>query len=408
LNPRTYNADPKQFAVNLVMGCVISAVSSTAGNFAGRLGQQLASESRVQIVLDQESGQFLLLGAGDEPVPVTPLGNEGENSLRFRAADGTEFTTSIETTDVQLVKSAEPDMLKNVSPATKELAARVDALAAAKGDSVARRKIYELLLEDSPGVSDELKAQFLHEAEGNLAKIEAEQAAISAELATGPSPERSRDLLKKQIAPEEMMSKALATTVRNAPEAYTLKGSPIDPTAVHSDDGMSRVIGLESAYSRYMSKDTHAQLEQLGIHNARQFIEQVRARPDVFTQEYILSLLDPNAAISGNGDIGWWSVVGNSEAGNVNELIDELALNPDSYRGGAIRFTLTPEQAHDAQMRKPTPLDGMFFKEWAESPGTQMGTTGGGASEAVIRPVKVSETTSGDSSTEVFLEKRTP
>ncbi|MEZ0369481.1 MAG: hypothetical protein ACAI44_10380, partial [Candidatus Sericytochromatia bacterium] len=42
LNPRTYNADPKQFAVNLVMGCVISAVSSTAGNFAGRLGQQLA------------------------------------------------------------------------------------------------------------------------------------------------------------------------------------------------------------------------------------------------------------------------------------------------------------------------------------------------------------------------------
>lgn len=406
LNPRTYDADPKTFLVNLVMSCAVSAVTNVAGAAASSLGSRLAASDRVQIVLDQESGQFMLLGAGEEPIPVTPIvdkgGNEGENQLRFRAADGTEFTTGLESTSVQLVERKQPDMLAHVSPATRAEATRLEQLAIARGDSTARRKLYEVMLEDAAGIPDELKLKFMQSIEAQLPVIEAEQAELRTKLANPALSHEDRlKLLARQVEPDAYLSAAMGRVVSKNPEIYTLKGNPIPSTAIKPGDPLTRVVGLGNVYKYMMSKEAHQMLSARGITNEKQFIAQVRA--GAFSEQELLAMLDSQKLIAGGNNMGWWATQGNSKATSVDELIIELALSPKDYEGGGIRFAISAEQAQAQDMRKTTAFDGMGFKEWWESPGTVTGTTGGGRSEGVIKPVPMTEATS-NGGTRVFFE----
>jgi hypothetical protein len=130
--------------------------------------------------------------------------------------------------------------------------------------------------------------------------------------------------------------------------------------------------------------DTH------GITTGKEFAALVAKNPSVFNK----GMLDMNAEIGGQNATAWWSPRGESKATTAAELVQELALDPKSYQGGAIRVTVSPEVAHANSFKKPTAFDGMMFGEWVnESSGSEFGVTRGGKPEVVAPPIKLSDVT---------------
>lgn len=169
-------------------------------------------------------------------------------------------------------------------------------------------------------------------------------------------------------------------------------GEPIPLAALQEQGALSRVVGLSSVWDHGMLDPVHKQRlsDTYGISSGAEFAELVAKTPGVFDK----SMLNPNAEISGKNATAWWSPKGESKATTAAELIQELALDPKYYKGGAIRVTVSPEAAHANQFKKPTAFDGMMFGEWVnETSGASFGVTRGGKPEAVAPPVKLSQVT---------------
>lgn len=169
-------------------------------------------------------------------------------------------------------------------------------------------------------------------------------------------------------------------------------GEPIPLQALQEQGALSRVVGLSSVWDHGMLDPGHKQrlADTYGISSGAEFAELVSKTPGVFDK----SMLNPNAEISGKNATAWWSPKGESKATTAAELIQELALDPKYYKGGAIRVSVSPEAAHANQFKKPTAFDGMMFGEWVnETSGASFGVTRGGKPEAVAPPVKLSQVT---------------
>ncbi len=254
---------------------------------------------------------------------------------------------------------------------------RMDSLAEARegsispeqrtGDQIGREKLTFLLNDKSDMLTDTQKTEYLNYVETRLA-----------------------DPANAKKSVHDIMQEV----VSDFPEKFTHQGNKIPMEALIGKT-IDRAINLESVYGRHMTLESQIDvLCKYGVASAERFALSTQSNPHIFNT----GLLDMNSLLSGRNDVGWWSIsesqvplTEGSTAGpskSMERLIHELALDPEFYTGGAVRFSLTAEQAFAAGLSKPTPLDGVPFKEWVEaSANSATGRTAGGAPEGVLSKV---------------------
>ncbi|MGE3727651.1 MAG: hypothetical protein AB7I41_18985 [Candidatus Sericytochromatia bacterium] len=217
-----------------------------------------------------------------------------------------------------------------------------------------QKKIHQILNEAASGITAEIKAEFFKRVEGAL-----------------------QDPKYKDKSVFEVMQQV----VSDDPKLFTKQGERIPLDALKAEGTFSRVVTMTAVYREFMSEATRARLkDEFGITNDKAFAAHVKADPSFFS----MKLIDPNALISGGNETGWWSVKGQSEAQSTEALAQELAVDPKRYEAGTLRFSIEPEVLYQAEVRKPTALDGMF-KEWVDVPPDQvLGKTEGNKSEGVV------------------------
>jgi hypothetical protein len=229
-------------------------------------------------------------------------------------------------------------------------------------DGIARQKLDFLSRETAAGVGEGLKQRFL--------------AALKA---------RAADPANAGKPLQELMLLELSEN----PGAYLLKGDPVPLGELQKLGAFSRVIGLGTIFNHHLSRAAKDALFRQGITTATAFTEAVARDPGRFDAK---TMLDPETLLSGKFNVGWWSPRGAEQAGSLAELVKELALDPNNYRGGAVRVTVDPATAVRLGFRKPTALDGIPFKEWTEAPpGSLVGRTAGGNPEVVAPGVRLGD-----------------
>lgn len=233
----------------------------------------------------------------------------------------------------------------------------------------AKDKLQFLLNDNSVEISDGLKTRYLDELKTRL----------ESDTRNGKT---DFDIMKEIV-------------VENR-KAYTHKGDNVSLEVLQQQGELTKVTALSSIYD-VLSDDAIKLVErQLDIQSKDEWrnyskTDEGKARLAEFLTD---DMIDPNKMIGGTNDVAWWTSNKDSKADNVTEFVEELALDPKYYAGGAVlKVTLTPEQVHDIGIRKPSPFDGMNFGEWIEADAHQaMGTTGGGKPEGVLTPVQLSKT----------------
>jgi hypothetical protein len=224
-----------------------------------------------------------------------------------------------------------------------------------------QKKINQILNEAASGITAEIKAEFFKRVEVAL-----------------------QDPKYKDKSVFEVMQKV----VSDDPKLFTKQGERIPLDALRAEGTFSRVVTMTAVYREFMSDATRSLLkDQFGITNDKEFAAHVKADPSFFS----MNLIDSNALISGGNETGWWSVKGQSEAQSTEALAQELAVDPKRYEAGTLRFSIEPEVLYQAEVRKPTALDGMF-KEWVDVPPDQvLGKTEGNKSEGVVSGVPLKQ-----------------
>ncbi len=246
--------------------------------------------------------------------------------------------------------------------------ARLSQQARGLKDAVGEQKLGFLGRESAQGIGDNLKADFLE----GLNRRAADPANAGKSL---------HQLIQDEVAAN--------------PGKYALKGDLVPLAELQKQGPFSRVLGLESVFKFHLTDAAKARFTEQGITTAEAFAEAVRKDPKIFD---VSTQLNKDSLISGKNGVAWWSPRGQSKAGTLPELVDELALNPAYYKGGAVRITVDPEAAGRLGFRKPTTFDGAPFAEWAEAPPrSPIGQTAGGTPEAVAPSIRL-----GDSTVEVF------
>lgn len=217
-----------------------------------------------------------------------------------------------------------------------------------------QKKIKQILNEAASGITAEIKAEFFKRVEVAL-----------------------QDPKYNDKSVFEVMQKV----VSDDPKRFTKQGERIPLEALKAEGTFTRTVTMTAVYREFMSDATRLRLKnEFGITNDKQFAAQVKKDPSFFGMD----LVDPHALISGGNETGWWAVKGQSEAQNTEALAQELAVDPERYEAGTLRFSIEPEVMYQAGARKPTALDGMF-KEWVDvSPDQLMGKTEGNKSEGVV------------------------
>ena len=197
---------------------------------------------------------------------------------------------------------------------------------------------------------------------------------------------------KLQADPKLTPWEAMKRVVREDPKAFLFRGDEIPIDVIDDHGGMTRITDLKRVYD-YMLDPKYMQ-DLVNVHGIKDFPSWVTAMekdPTIFSP---MRDCDPGAALS--GQIGWWVPRAKSAQYSLAQLIVDLALQRARYAPGTVRFTLDPVTAGTAGFRKPTPLDGIEFSEWAEAPpGSVFGVTEGGVPEAVAPAVPLQAATDG-------------
>lgn len=436
LDPHTYQGNAKDFAVNLVLGATISAVTNTTGAVVSSLVQK---GQQVHIVADPENGTFMLQGAGDEPLAVRPIGMVDENNMRFEAPDGTQFSTRIDDTKAQLVKKIDTfdyDDIEVGKPVTQTLVDTTEQLrATAKAEieetGINVKNVRELGIENIDGMPSSAKGS-----PSGMDKVKNAQVALDKfeQILWEQAPELDNDLklkylqaVKTEAAKPQNAGKPIREILRNvrANDAKThqflLQGEPIPLTELQKKGNFSRVVGIKSVYKYHLKQEKlDAVNRELGLEFEQKYGRKPILDPkvkgndvDALGKMFAAKVkqdstyfnpktdIDTTTKLGGSHDVGWWSPKGESKATTMGELVDECALVAADYEGGGIRISVTPETAHEAGFRKSTALDGTQFNEWGEAKtGDAFGVTTGGVTEAVVQPIAI-----GDNEIEYFTWK---
>ncbi len=238
------------------------------------------------------------------------------------------------------------------------------------GDEIGREKLDFLMKDESKLLTDTQKTEYLNYVETRLA-----------------------DPANAKKSVHDIMQEV----VSDFPDQFTHQGNKI-PIEAMEGATVCRAVNLETIYGRHMTLESQIDvLCKYGVASAESFALNTESNPYIFKND----LLDMSSLLSGRNDVGWWSISKDSDAPltegstarqskDMGGLIHELALDPKYYTGGALRFSMTPEQAFAAGISKPTPLDGVPFKEWVEAlTSSPTGQTAGGAPEGVLSGVSM-------------------
>jgi len=172
--------------------------------------------------------------------------------------------------------------------------------------------------------------------------------------------------------------------VSGNPKKYTLQGPPIPKAELEAAGGVTRVLNLRRVYSDMLTPEYKARFP-----SAEAWIEALKKDPTIFDPK---AHVRPDGVVSGHNQVAWWAPRAQTDAGDLAELVERLALDPSFYPGGAVKITLSPQAAGAIGFRRPTALDGMPFKEFELPPADKVwGLTAKGVPEAVAPPVSISQ-----------------
>ncbi|MFT5680685.1 MAG: hypothetical protein ACI8RZ_001591 [Myxococcota bacterium] len=236
-----------------------------------------------------------------------------------------------------------------------------------QGHQAAVDKVRQILSEQSPGITDAMKMAFLTDYHARLNDF-ANQDADGFNIV--------RDTVNAASVKDENGD------VQSNP--YLRQGETIPLQALQDAGPMSRLYGTDKVFGM-LTPDAQAELASIGV-DADSFGQFLSDNPD-----YNLSgNFDASAHVEGYNNTAWWGLQSEGEASNVTELIDALALTPENYPQGGVRFNVDPNTAHDGGMTKPTAFDGLF-PEWAATEQVNpFGVTAGGKQEGVAARIPIS------------------
>lgn len=213
------------------------------------------------------------------------------------------------------------------------------------------------------------------------------------------------DLQQRMNLPENKGRFALEVMqeiVGDNPDLYVHKGNKVPLEVLQEQGAFTKVLNLKSMYKRNMNQKVKDFLSAThGIKDAKGFVKKIKADPEFLgrleadLKEINISLFDAQSQIGGQNGVAWWAPSKDSNATTFLEVMDELALDANDYEGdGVLRVTVTPEEIFEIGITKPTPFDGINFKEWinAEQVDDPMGSTrDGGVPEVVVPPLSLAK-----------------
>ncbi|MEY3210898.1 MAG: hypothetical protein RIT28_1379, partial [Pseudomonadota bacterium] len=293
----------------------------------------------------------------DETVAVVD-----ETTTKTPAAGDETPTTTTRKPSAELQTKAN-DVLKQINDANASV---TDPKVKAANEAAAK-KIDQILNEQAPGVTDALKTQFMDE--------------LSAQIANPANAGKDMFTLIRDTVNAASVKDANGQ-IQNK---YLKQGEAIPLDALQNAGNMSRLYGTDKVFNM-LTPQAKADLTAAGV-TKDTFGSFLANNPS-----YDLRVnLDPKAFVEGYNDVAWWGLQSEGVATNVTELIDALALNPEYYQQGGIRFNATPETMAQAGVTKPTAFDGMF-PEWVPTDvDNPFGVTGGGKQEGVAPRIEVKD-----------------
>jgi hypothetical protein len=255
------------------------------------------------------------------------------------------------------------DVLKQITDANASV---TDPKVKAANEAAAK-KIQQILDEQAPGVTDALKARFMDE--------------LSAQIANPAN--AGKDMFT--LIRDTVNAASVKDVNGQTQNPYLKQGEAIPLSALQDAGNMSRLYGTDKVFNM-LTPQAKADLTAAGV-TKDTFGTFLANNPN-----YDLRVnLDPKAFVEGYNDVAWWGLQSEGVATNVTELIDALALNPEYYQQGGIRFNATPETMAGAGVTKPTAFDGMF-PEWVPTDvDNPFGVTGGGKQEGVAPRIEVEQ-----------------
>ena len=166
-------------------------------------------------------------------------------------------------------------------------------------------------------------------------------------------------------------------------DRFLAKGPRLNPETFGLHEGMTRVVPLNRIWEDNLDAAYRA-----GFKDMDDWLARLEANPAIFDPA---RHLDPSSTIPGKYATAWWAPRATQSGNTMAELVEELALNPSSYRGGMVRVTSSPRAAASASFHKPTTLDGMGFDEFDVALGHSWGVTSEGSLEAVSGRIGLGE-----------------
>lgn len=165
---------------------------------------------------------------------------------------------------------------------------------------------------------------------------------------------------------------------------FLAKGLKIPLKELQSKGGMTRIVPLKTMWNDNLSSDYKKNFESFN-----DWLDAIRENPDIFNPN---KHLQKGSTIPGEYATAWWSPRSEQQGNTMAELIKELSLKSETYSGGGVRVTVSPEVSKIGvgEFRKPTALDGIFFEEFKPAPNSIWGITAGGSLEAVAPQIPLS------------------
>jgi hypothetical protein len=179
----------------------------------------------------------------------------------------------------------------------------------------------------------------------------------------------------------EVMQEVLA-----ANRHFLRQGERIPLAALAEGGALTRLIDLEAVYHDHLDTRVKARFPTMGA-----FLRAVE------TGSFVLDPavhLDPDSEVAGANGLGWWSPrFHDANLGITLSHLRRRPVQPDEFPAGAIRVTVTPETAFNAEFTTPTALDRMF-DPFHPAPGSTWGVAEGSPLEGVARPVRLRDASS--------------
>ena len=184
---------------------------------------------------------------------------------------------------------------------------------------------------------------------------------------------------------KEFVWDAMKQVVSRDPTRFLARGPVIPPKELTKSGTLTRVLSLETVWEDNLASSYREQFAKFDSWIKALWTKKAAFDPEIH--------LNPDSTIPGRYATGWWTSAPLSKGNlTIASVTKALALDPNRYQFGFVLLNLKKNAVSKFKFRKPTALDGIFFKEWKPAPGAKVGITEGGLPEVVTGRIKVSDT----------------